>query len=500
MKSITFRVFLIMMGFGIMMGIIFPFFTKLFVSIPPQFEILYSVSCVGAGLTVGLFNFAIAQLIILRFIKQMAHRLKEMAEGDMNQIEEVAVSSPDVLGQLAQCFNVFLRQLRAMIEKTKSRIERSRRQGEYLSHSMDESTRSLNQVHQTSKDLKEALVAQAKETLGVRDISGEQLQQVAGIHQRIDHLAKHGGELNVRLLGQSQVVGKVSQRLQGVAQVIATMREKTGSAEASSVALKQVASQSQDSMKHMNDRLQEVMGVTASIQGFVNVIATVADQTKLLAMNASIEAAHAGLAGKGFAVVAQEIRKLSESANRQTTEARAALARIQGTVTGSRAIVDQTRNDFESCLDGFAKLSAELASVFETSKMAETEVSAVSSLVLSAAQETGAVAADQAATQAMLDEVRVETQAIQTGAAVVTSRVGTLEKISEGIRQAVNGLDESVAVLETTFLHVAAQTATNREQLNDLDRDMHLQTATQGPGPTGPTETGGQAFATNTNL
>ncbi len=58
--------------------------------------------------------------------------------------------------------------------------------------------------------------------------------------------------------------------------------------------------------------VQKVKESSASIGDFIHTVEDIANQTGLLAMNASIEAAHAGTAGKGFAVIAQEIRKLSE--------------------------------------------------------------------------------------------------------------------------------------------------------------------------------------------
>ena len=57
---------------------------------------------------------------------------------------------------------------------------------------------------------------------------------------------------------------------------------------------------------------------TDSISKFVNTVNAVASRTGLLAMNASIEAAHAGVAGKGFSVIAQEIRKLSDETNKNS--------------------------------------------------------------------------------------------------------------------------------------------------------------------------------------
>ena len=90
------------------------------------------------------------------------------------------------------------------------------------------------------------------------------------------------------------------------------------------------------SVDHVAQLFQKVTGVmqqlrdsAAAMGRVVEVINEIAAQTKLLSMNASIEAAHAGQHGKGFAVVAQEVRALAEKTRSSTEEISAAIAHNQ---------------------------------------------------------------------------------------------------------------------------------------------------------------------------
>lgn len=116
-------------------------------------------------------------------------------------------------------------------------------------------------------------------------------------------------------------------------------------------------SQTQDQMNQINqvihDSVQSIQLLShhsQQIMGKISAITNIAKQTNMLALNASIEAAHAGAEGRGFAIVADEIRKLAEETSSFSKEIYTLLSQINDEVVGSAATIEQGEKEIESGL------------------------------------------------------------------------------------------------------------------------------------------------------
>jgi len=104
--------------------------------------------------------------------------------------------------------------------------------------------------------------------------------------------------------------------------------------------------------------IKKVTDSASSIMQMVNIIEDISEKTNLLAMNAAIEAAHAGSAGAGFAVVADEIRKLAENSSVNSKKINLSLGDIV-------EIIYQSETSSNETLEMFGKISEIIKEVKE---------------------------------------------------------------------------------------------------------------------------------------
>lgn len=118
----------------------------------------------------------------------------------------------------------------------------------------------------------------------------------------------------------------------------------------------------------LNDEIINVQKISVEINNILESIKSIADETKMLGLNAAIEAARAGEAGRGFGVVATEIRTLSQNSKETAHQIMELTSKIQGSVNKTIEISNSTLENTEQ---QSAAIEETNASIEEVVSMAE---------------------------------------------------------------------------------------------------------------------------------
>ncbi|MDR2150555.1 MAG: methyl-accepting chemotaxis protein [Spirochaetaceae bacterium] len=275
---------------------------------------------------IGIILFLLAVLILLvctRFIVKPFQYLQSfsshLAAGDFSGIVP-DYGTAEAAG-LSEGFNTINERISTLVKNIAGSFQRMRMQGAELKQVIDQSSMAaaeiVQAIHDVDKHVKEEsgmvgkTVAQIDDKIfALNTLIQQQVAQITSSSSAIESMIAHNEEM------QSQITALNTQILR----LVESSKTEQGHIARSTQAVHQIGADS------------------ANLAQMNKIISNVADETNLLAMNAAIEAAHAGELGKGFAVVAGEIRKLAETATVQAQSSSGTLSQIQQRIAEITAV------------------------------------------------------------------------------------------------------------------------------------------------------------------
>jgi PAS domain S-box-containing protein len=299
--------------------------------------------------------------------------------------------------------------------------------------------------------------AEGDDTLGrIARSLNQMLDDFGGILGKVMDLARSVSSNAIEVMtaseqisiGSDRQVGEVASTSSAVEEMAASMNQVSknaaASAEAARLALvtaKQgdaTVRETSEAMLRINasvlqtaEKMRALAKRSSEISEIINLINGIASQTNLLAVNAAIQAAHAGEAGLGFSVVAEEIRKLAEGSA-------TAMKDIAGLVT---AIQRETAEAISAMEDGMLEVQ-QGSSLAQQARQSLHQISAVVKHSTELIEEIS-IASDQQAqtTQNVAGAMQtISTIAIETssGAQETTQTVSEMVSLSERLNQAIS--------------------------------------------------------------
>ncbi len=367
-----------------------------------------------------------------RRITMIAHLSEEVAAGNLT--ETLDVTDTDEIGDMAGSLDSIVTSLGTTLREVQHTGRTLNETTADLASNMEETAASVSEITGHIEGIKQRIIDQAA---SVEESSAS-----------IEEVVRNIESLNNQITNQSSVVNESSAAIEEMVGNIQSITRNIGKMEERFQELQRAATTGREMLNRTDSTVREISEQSEALLDTNKVISGIAAQTNLLAMNAAIEAAHAGDAGRGFAVVAGEIRSLAEDTAQKSRD------------------VDTFLKTLKHQIETMVNASAQSQHSFKEVENSITSVAALSTEVRYSMEEqsTGSTQVLQALTQinGITEEVKNGSDEMKTGSNTVLNEMLRLAESSTEVTGSITEILHGIEEINSAVRHVTGISDRNK--------------------------------------
>jgi len=364
-----------------------------------------------------LFSYLISMSISFP-LKNMEKLINKAKEGILTY--SIKDDSRDEIGDVIRGFNHMIENIRKLILEVDN-----------LSQKVIDNSILVNKSSEQSK-------------ISSRQISEVMNQVAIGASDQAENLADGIGSINIL----ADDINKVEEDMKFVAETANGTKELSQNSLNVVEALNEKASQTSCASDQVIKNINNLSKDMEQIVKITKTISTIADQTNLLSLNASIEAAKAGEAGRGFSVVANEVKKLADQSKESSREIKFIIDDILQKTNDTTKVADNANKFMEEQMNIVKETDSSLKSIYKSMESLMERVDNVSQSIKSALDSKENVLESIENISAISEETASIAEEVSATTQEQVASSEELSKLSKNLDEMSKKLNESISVFK----------------------------------------------------